>query len=199
VSALHEASGTRTGDAAPAASPADVPVRATGLELIGEIPGSGYKEPPSLVRRGDGQAMTLTPLLYAVLSAVDGRRDHGEIAAVVGSAVGRQVTAENVQTLCERLRTLGALQRADGSEPALKRSNPLLALRFRHVVTDPDVTNRVTAPFARLFAPVVVAVVSLAFVAVCGWLLFGKGLASATHQAFDLQLVIVLFLVILLF
>jgi putative peptide zinc metalloprotease protein len=162
-----------------------VPVRATGLELIGEIPGSGYKEPPSLVRRGDGQAMTLTPLLYAVLSAVDGRRDHGEIAAVVGSAVGRQVTAENVQTLCERLRTLGALQRADGSEPALKRSNPLLALRFRHVVTDPDVTNRVTAPFARLFAPVVVAVVSLAFVAVCGWLLFGKGLASATHQAFD--------------
>jgi len=185
VSALHEASGTRTGDAAPAASPADVPVRATGLELIGEIPGSGYKEPPSLVRRGDGQAMTLTPLLYAVLSAVDGRRDHGEIAAVVGSAVGRQVTAENVQTLCERLRTLGALQRADGSEPALKRSNPLLALRFRHVVTDPDVTNRVTAPFARLFAPVVVAVVSLAFVAVCGWLLFGKGLASATHQAFD--------------
>ena len=185
MSALHEASGTRTGDAAPAASPADVPVRATGLELIGEIPGSGYKEPPSLVRRGDGQAMTLTPLLYAVLSAVDGRRDHGEIAAVVGSAVGRQVTAENVQTLCERLRTLGALQRADGSEPALKRSNPLLALRFRHVVTDPDVTNRVTAPFARLFAPVVVAVVSLAFVAVCGWLLFGKGLASATHQAFD--------------
>jgi len=185
VSALHEASGTTTGDAAPAASPADVPVRATGLELIGEIPGSGYKEPPSLVRRGDGQAMTLTPLLYAVLSAVDGRRDHGEIAAVVGSAVGRQVTAENVQTLCERLRTLGALQRADGSEPALKRSNPLLALRFRHVVTDPDVTNRVTAPFARLFAPVVVAVVSLAFVAVCGWLLFGKGLASATHQAFD--------------
>ena len=185
MSALHEASGTTTGDAAPAASPADVPVRATGLELIGEIPGSGYKEPPSLVRRGDGQAMTLTPLLYAVLSAVDGRRDHGEIAAVVGSAVGRQVTAENVQTLCERLRTLGALQRADGSEPALKRSNPLLALRFRHVVTDPDVTNRVTAPFARLFAPVVVAVVSLAFVAVCGWLLFGKGLASATHQAFD--------------
>lgn len=185
MSALHEASGTTTGDAAPAASPADVPVRASGLELIGEIPGSGYKEPPSLVRRGDGQAMTLTPLLYAVLSAVDGRRDHGEIAAVVGPAVGRQVTAENVRTLCERLRTLGALRRADGSEPTLKRSNPLLSLRFRYVVTDPDVTNRVTAPFARLFAPVVVAVVCLAFVAVCGWVLFGKGLASATHQAFD--------------
>ena len=185
MSALHEASGTSTGGAAGAAPPVDVPVRASGLELIGEIPGSGYKEPPSLVRRGDGQAMTLTPLLYAVLSAVDGRRDHGEIAAVVGPAIGRQVTAENVQTLCERLRTLGALRRTDGSEPELKRSNPLLALRFRYVVSDPSITNRVTAPFAWLFAPVVVTVLCLAFVVVCGWLLFGKGLASATHEAFD--------------
>ena len=185
MSALHEASGTTAGGAAGAAPPADVPVRASGLELIGEIPGSGYKEAPSLVRRGDGQVMTLTPLLYAVLSAVDGRRDHDEIAAVVGPAIGRQVTAENVQTLCERLRTLGALRRADGSEPTLKRTNPLLALRFRYVVSDPAVTNRVTAPFAWLFAPLVVAVVCLAFVAVCGWLLFGKGLASAAHQAFD--------------
>ena len=185
MSALHEASGTTAGGAAGAAPPADVPVRSSGLELIGEIPGSGYKEAPSLVRRGDGQVMTLTPLLYAVLSAVDGRRDHGEIAAVVGPAIGRQVTAENVQTLCERLRTLGALRRADGSEPTLKRTNPLLALRFRYVVSDPSVTNRVTAPFAWLFAPLVVAVVCLAFVAVCGWLLFGKGLASAAHQAFD--------------
>jgi putative peptide zinc metalloprotease protein len=162
-----------------------VPVRATGLELIGEVPGSGYQDPPSLVRRSDGQTIALTPLLYAVLAAVDGRRSHAEIADVVGPAVGRQVSAENVATLSARLRTLGVLQLADGSDPELKRSNPLLALRFRYVVSDPEVTNRVTAPFARLFAPVVVALVCLAFVAVCGWVLFEKGLASATHQAFD--------------
>jgi putative peptide zinc metalloprotease protein len=162
-----------------------VPVRATGLELIGEVAGSGYREPPSLVRRSDGQTIALTPLLYAVLASVDGRRSHAEIADLVAPAVGRQVSAENVATLCDRLRTLGVLQLADGSDPELKRSNPLLALRFRYVVSDPEVTNRVTAPFARLFAPVVVALVCLAFVAVCGWVLFEKGLASATHQAFD--------------
>ena len=37
--------------------------------------GSGYREPPALARRGDGQTFQLTPLLYLVLSAVDGRRD----------------------------------------------------------------------------------------------------------------------------
>ncbi|MDF2144354.1 hypothetical protein [Knoellia sp. p5-6-4] len=185
MSALHEASGTAAAGGAQAPPAADVPVRATGLELIGEVAGSGYKEPPSLVRRSDGQTIALTPLLYAVLATADGRRSHGEIADVVGPAVGRQVTAENVEALCDRLRTLGALQLADGSDPELKRSNPLLALRFRYVVSDPDVTNRVTAPFARLFAPVVVTLVCLAFLAVCGWVLFEKGLASATHQAFD--------------
>ena len=184
MSALHEVS-TTSGDGAASAPPPGVPVRASGLELIGEIPGSGYREAPALVRRADGQTIQLTPLLYLVLAAADGRRTHQQIADLVGPDVGRQVTAENVQTLCDRLRTLGALKLADGSEPELRRSNPLLALRFRYVVSDPDVTSRLTAPFARLFAPVVVALVCAAFVAVCVWVLLEKGLASATHQAFD--------------
>ena len=72
----------------------------------------------------------------------------GELAEAVGAAVGRPVTVDDVRTLAEaKLRPLGLLRRADGSEPELKRSNPLLALRFRYVVTDPEVTRRVTAPF----------------------------------------------------
>jgi hypothetical protein len=51
---------------------ADVPARPDGLELIGEMVGSGYRTPPSLVRRQDGQTLQVTPLLYAVLEAVDG-------------------------------------------------------------------------------------------------------------------------------
>jgi len=184
VSALHEVS-TTSGDGAQQAPPPDVPVRASGLELIGEIPGSGYRQPPALVRRADGQTIQLTRLLYLVLEAVDGERSFEEIAAGVGPALGRQVTGDNVRTLCDRLRTLGALKLADGAEPDLRRSNPLLALRFRYVVSDPEVTSRLTAPFARLFAPVMVVLVCAAFVAVCAWVLLEKGLASATHQAFD--------------
>lgn len=163
-----------------------MPVRADGVQLLGAVPGSGYRVAPALVRRGDGQTIQLTPLLYAVLEQVDGRRSLAEVAEAVGEAVGRQVSAADVETLCDsKLRTLGLLTKVDGSDPEVRRSNPLLALRFKYVVSDPEATRRVTAPFALLFAPVVVVVLVVAFFAVCGWVLLHKGLASATHQAFD--------------
>jgi putative peptide zinc metalloprotease protein len=161
-------------------------VRADGVQLLGAVPGSGYRVAPALVRRGDGQTIQLTPLLYAVLEQVDGSRTTADVAEAVGAAIGRQVSAADVETLCDsKLRTLGVLKKADGSDPEVRRSNPLLALRFKYVVSDPEVTRRVTAPFALLFAPVVVVVLVAAFLAVCGWVLLHKGLASATHQAFD--------------
>ena len=161
-------------------------MRADGVQLLGAVPGSGYRVAPALVRRGDGQTIQLTPLLYAVLEQVDGYRSLAEVAEAVGESVGRQVSADDVETLCDsKLRTLGVLKKADGSDPEVRRSNPLLALRFKYVVSDPEATRRVTAPFALLFAPVVVVVVVAAFLAVCGWVLLHKGLASATHQAFD--------------
>jgi len=169
----------------------DVPVRADGVQLLGSVPGSGYRQAPALVRRSDGQTIQLTPLLYAVLEQVDGVRSWDDVAEAVGAAVGRPVTGDDVRTLAEaKLRPLGLLRRGDGSEPELKRSNPLLALRFRYVVTDPEVTRRVTAPFQVLFAPVVVAVLVVAFLGVCWWVLWREGLAAATHDAFDQPLLL---------
>ena len=160
--------------------------RADGVQLIGEMAGSGYRSPPSLVRRADGQTIQLTPLLYLLLEAVDGDRDIEQVAAAVSERFGRTVSAANVRTLVdERLRPLGLLTLADGSQPEVHKSRPLLALRLRWAVTDPDRTRALTAPFARLFHPVAVALVVLAFAAVCWWVFFEKGLASATYQAFD--------------
>src|SRR5688572_4523954 len=145
-----------------AGADAQVLARAAGVELLGEIPGSGYRHPPALVRRGDGQVLTLTPLLQQVLLAVDGRRTVDEVAEEVSASSGRLVRPADVrQPVAASLRPLGLLQRADGSEPELRRSDPLLALRFRRVVTDPAVTRRLTAPFAVLFSPLVVIPVVL--------------------------------------
>ncbi len=169
-----------------AAPEAEVLVRATGLELLGEVPGSGYRQAPALARRADGQVLQLTPLLHQVLLAVDGRRTVAEVADAVGQATGRLVRPDDVHHLVgESLRPLGLLQRADGSEPELKRSDPLLALKFRRVVSDPHVTRRLTAPFALLFTPLLVVPVVLAFGAVAWWVLFSEGLAAATAQAFQ--------------
>src|SRR5687768_14758339 len=159
--------------------------RATGIELLGETPGSGYRNPPALVRRGDGQVITLTPLLHQVMLAVDGRRTVAEVAEEVSAASGRLVRPDDVRQLVDAsLRPLGLLLRADGSEPELRRSDPLLALRFRRAVTDHAVTRRLTAPFAVLFSPLIVVPVVLAFLAVSAWVLLDQGLAAATAQAF---------------
>ncbi|RBY90444.1 hypothetical protein DQ244_13475 [Blastococcus sp. TBT05-19] len=163
----------------------EVLARAEGLELLGEVPGSGYRRPPALARRADGQVVSLTPLLHQVLTAVDGRSTLAEVAERVSASSGRLVRPDDVrQLVAGSLRPLGLLRRADGSEPELRRSDPLLALRFRRVVTDPAVTRRLTAPFAALFSPLVVVPVVLAFGAVAAWVLFDQGLAAATAQAF---------------
>lgn len=160
--------------------------RAEGVVLIGAMEGSGYRDAPALVRRGDGQTVQLTQLLYTVLEAIDGQRSTDEVAALVSERAGRAVSADNIDTLvASQLRPLGLLTRDDGSQPEVKRSNPLLGLRFKYVVSDPARTRRITAPFAALFAPVLVALISVAFLVVSGWVLFEKGLAAATHQAFD--------------
>src|SRR6478736_2766243 len=161
------------------------PALADGIQLLGETKGSGYKQAPSLVRRADGQTIQLTPLLYLVLEAVDGRRSLDEIAQHAGSQSGKPITADNVRTLIDtQLLPLGLLRLADGTQPEVKKSNPLLGMRFRYSVTDPERTRKLTAPFATLFNPLIVVAVTAAFLATCWWVLMVKGLASATHEAF---------------
>jgi putative peptide zinc metalloprotease protein len=178
----------------------DAPARVDGVQLIGEMVGSGYRTPPALVRRSDGQTFQLTPLLYLVLGAVDGRRSHAEIAALVGRAIGRDVSADNVATLIDQhLRPLGLLKLADGSEPALRRSDPLLGLKPRVAVTDPRTTQRLTDPFRFLFRPVVAWPVVVAFLLVTWWVFFDQGLAPAAYDAFERpQLLLLVFVVTVL-
>jgi putative peptide zinc metalloprotease protein len=163
-----------------------VPPRlADGLELLGEMASSGHRRPPSLVRRADGQTIQVTSLLYRTLEAIDGRRDHGELARVVGERVGRAVAPEDIEYLVSsKLRPLGVLQEADGSQPATSRANPLLALRLRTVMSDPALTDRLAAPFTPLFrAPVMLAVVA-GFAALVAWLFLRRGMALAVREAF---------------
>jgi putative peptide zinc metalloprotease protein len=161
------------------------PSRAGGVELFGEVPGSGYRRPPTLVRRTDGQIVQLTPMLDAVVRELEPGRTFGELAAAVGGRTGRSFEADDVAFLVDRLRPLGLVREIDGSQPELRRANPLLALRCRIVVTDPAVTRRLTAPFAALFHPVIVVAVLAAFAASTTWLLFSHGLAGATYAAFS--------------
>ncbi|WP_101946940.1 hypothetical protein [Mycobacterium sp. 3519A] len=176
---------TATTEHAAPPSPA-VLQRADGVELIGEMAGSGYKVPPSLVRRADGQTVQLTPLLYATLREIDGRRTAEEVAAAVSDSTGRDVNEDNIRHLVDKqLRPLGLVVLPDGSQPRTKKRNPLLGLRFRYAVTEPERTKRLTDPFRFLFRPWMVVPLLAAFAVVCWWVFFRKGLAHAAYDAFE--------------
>src|SRR5215217_8827965 len=83
--------------------------RTDGLELLGEVSGSGYKDGAALVRRGDGQMVQLGPLMYALLEAIDGTRDASAVAAAMSERLGRSVEEEHVVALAEKLRAPGLL------------------------------------------------------------------------------------------
>src|SRR3712207_4388467 len=98
--------------------PARAPALAPGVELLGELSGSAYHDAPGLVRRGDGQTVQVTPLLYALASCLDGRRDLAGLAEVLGERIGKAVAAEDVVHLLGKLEPLGLLGGEDGEAPA---------------------------------------------------------------------------------
>jgi putative peptide zinc metalloprotease protein len=167
----------------PVAAPPGILARAEGLELLGEVSGSGYKEGASLVRRADGQMVQLGPLMYALLASADGTRDDSAIAEAMSETLGRGVTEEHVAALGKKLEAQGMLAGSEHNAP--ERLNPLLALRWKVLVTDPAITRRITGPFVHLFRPWLVLPILAGFAVVAWFVLIHKGVASATAQAFD--------------
>jgi putative peptide zinc metalloprotease protein len=165
---------------------AGAPARAPGVELLGELRGSGYKDAPSLVRRADGQTIQVTGLLYQLLEAVDGERDLDQLAEELGQRCGKLVAPEDVRYLLEeKLAPLGLLGDADGAAPPLEKPSPLLGLKLKVVVSNPAATRRITRPFAFLFRPWIVVPVLVGFGVTIWWVLWQHGLAPGTRQAFD--------------
>jgi putative peptide zinc metalloprotease protein len=169
---------------APAASHGDLPRRAAGLELLGRFEGSGFKQQPYLARRSDGQVIRLSPLLYVIAHAADGRRDVETIAAAVSRLLGRRMSGDNVSFLIERkLRPAGVLAALDGSTPPLPKRAPLLALRHRRPLVSERVAGSLGRAFAPWFLPPVIAVVLVVLAAFDAWLFGIHGIAGGLHDA----------------
>src|SRR4051794_15600261 len=101
-------------------------VLADGVELIGEYEGSGFREPPLLARRADGQMIQLSRLLYLIAAACDGRRDAASVAAVVTEHYGRRGSAGNGRHIvAPKPRALRGLPPAHGRAPAPPQRRPV--------------------------------------------------------------------------
>ena len=149
--------------------------------------GSGYREPPALARRGDGQTIQLTPLLYLVLDEIDGTRTFDEVGAAVSAAYGKTVTGDNVRTLVDdRLRPAGLVTGADGSAPEVQQVQPAAGAEVqvrRHRPRPDPAADRARSRCCSTRCSCCSCWPRC--VVVSWWVLFRKGLASATYEAFD--------------
>ena len=159
------------------------PALSRGAELIGEFESSGYREPPALIRRADGQIVRLHPLLFEVARQLDGRQPLTSVAGAVARETGAELTAEQVGYLVDhKLAPLGVSTYCDGSPPAVGKADPFLRLRFRVGVIPERATSFIGGLFAWLHHPVVTFLGVLAAVVGEGWLLTFRNVPAAVSQ-----------------
>jgi putative peptide zinc metalloprotease protein len=159
------------------------PARADGAELIGEFESSGYREPPALIRRADGQVVHLHPLLFEVAKQLDGRQPLPYLASAIARETGVEMTADQVGYLVDhKLAPLGISTYCDGSPPAVATANPFLRLRFRIGVLPERATSFIGGLFAWLHHPAMVFLGVLAAVIGEGWLFTFQNVPLAAGQ-----------------
>ena len=179
VIATHAAPALLSADAPGAVQ---VPRLAEGVELLGEYKGSGYSQPPSLVRRPDGQVIQMSPLLYQVTSRIDGARDPEAIAGLVSASLGRSLTADQVRYLVTaKLVPLGVAA-AEEAPAAPPKANPLLALRARGTLLPERAANAAGTLLRPLFRWYVVVAMVVSVLAVDWWLFAVHGLGGGLGQ-----------------
>lgn len=166
----------------------------SGVELLGRVEGSGLREAPYYARRGDGEVVQLSRLLYVIAEHARPGRSLEQIGRDAGAELQLNIRPEQVHYVLEqKLHPLGLVAGPDGSAPRLERLDPLLALRFRVGVVRPRVVQAIAAPLAALFCAPVMAAVLVGLVAFDVWLVgvhgMGRGLSHVIeHPALMLML-----------
>ncbi|MBA2460237.1 MAG: hypothetical protein H0V45_00470 [Actinobacteria bacterium] len=192
---------TRVTEAAADGAVAGAPPRlAEGVELVSEYQESGFKDPPFIARRSDGQMVQLPPMLYSLLEVVDGHRGYEELSAAFSEKIERDVGPDDVRMLVEqKLRPLGVLAEADGSSPEMQKLDPLLALKLRAALVPKRVTRAITTLFYPLFHPIAIVAILSGLVATDVWFFGFHGVAQPLRElAYSpLLLLMVLGLVVL--
>lgn len=162
-----------------------------GTQPVGAFRGSGYREPPLLVQRADGQLVRLPELLYLVVRLLSehagGETRGSELLAVVareaGAASELPLGPDHIAYLLDhKLAPLGLTTYTDGATPKLAVNTPFLALRARLQLFGPAATWVVGGLLGWLFHPVAI-VVAVGAAGFAQWWVFAGHSMTSTMQA----------------
>lgn len=160
------------------------PGLAPGTELLGAFRDSGRIEAPFIIRRHDGRMMEVSPLLHQLATTLDPGHDVEWVAARLGAALGRPISATSVAYLLDhKLRPLGVLS---DSPPATQRpaTPDLLGLTLHAGVVPAPVVRAFTTLLRPLFFPPVV-ILALAFlINADAWLWRSHHVGAGLRQVF---------------
>ncbi|MFG3011146.1 hypothetical protein ACGFZB_11910 [Streptomyces cinerochromogenes] len=155
-----------------------VPRLTEGTELVGEFAGSGYRQPPHLVHRFDGQVIQLPDVLYKTARSLerhqaeetrsgDGRQLLDRVAQELTRTTGRTFAADHVAfVLDNKLAPLGITTRSDGTlADFAKTQHSFLGLRHRTAVVSENGAWIIAGIFSWLFQPLLVLLAVSTFLA----------------------------------
>ena len=162
------------------------------VELVGSFQGSGRTDDTYLARRGDGQWVQLSPLLWLTLSNLDGIRSSAQVADRVTADWGRPIAGEDIDYLIDKkLLPVGLVGTTSDKE---ERPDLVLALRFKKVLVPARVVSAIARPLRFLFWGPLVLLVAGLFLAVETYALASGHLLAAVRQTLsqpsDLLLVV---------
>jgi putative peptide zinc metalloprotease protein len=154
-----------------------VPRLADGVTLLGDYDSAGLRSPRFLARRGDGQVVLLSELLYLVADCADGQHGLAEMAREVSARQEIELGPDDVAYLIDKkLSPLGLV--ISSETPAMveaPRAAPILSLAARGILMRPGAVNAVARVFRPMFFPPLVVAVLAGWGTTVGWLL-------ATHR-----------------
>src|SRR5438270_2281051 len=175
------------------------PELAPGVELMGEMPETGFQDRQWLVMR-QGQFVQLTELLYRICEHCDGEQSLEQIADAVSASTDWSLDASQVELLIEKKLAPIGLVWTDSTivDSTGDRVTSPLRLQLRTKAVGPAAIDPVTRVLQALFAPVLVLPL-LALVAVAhAWLYVAHGLSETLAVAFRSPVSVVVVLRVML-
>jgi putative peptide zinc metalloprotease protein len=142
-----------------------------GTELIGQLDGSGLREPPYLVRRSDGQVVQLSRLLFVIAGQLDGS-DLAAVSERAGHVLGLRIAPDKVAYVIERkLAPLGIVSDDGAAPPDLQPRDLLLGMRLRAALVPASFVRRLACWLRPAYRPPVVAIALGLLAGLDGWLI----------------------------